>query len=124
VGLLPFLVLGAGKDVMLLTMIWITVHGLFQHCNVHLRLGPFNYVFSMAELHRWHHSLNLEEANRNYGNNILFWDIVFGTVFWPKDRDATEVVGNGMPGYPGDYLAQLAAPFRAQPDADAGPEAT
>ncbi|MFT6399423.1 MAG: sterol desaturase/sphingolipid hydroxylase (fatty acid hydroxylase superfamily), partial [Bradymonadia bacterium] len=69
VGLLPFLVLGAGKDVMLLTMIWITVHGLFQHCNVHLRLGPFNYVFSMAELHRWHHSLNLEEANRNYGNN-------------------------------------------------------
>lgn len=121
VGLLPFLVLGAGKDVMLLTMTWITVHGLFQHCNVHLRLGPFNYVFSMAELHRWHHSLNLDEANRNYGNNILFWDIVFGTVFWPKDRDATEVVGNGVPGYPGGYLGQLAAPFRTQPGSEASP---
>jgi sterol desaturase/sphingolipid hydroxylase (fatty acid hydroxylase superfamily) len=113
VGLTPLFVLGAGPDLMLLMMTWISVHGLFQHCNIHLRLGPLNYIFSMAELHRWHHSLNLEEANRNYGNNILFWDLVFRTVYWPKDKDASATIGNNIPGYPKGYLAQLKAPFRA-----------
>jgi len=112
VGLTPLMVLGAGADLMLLMMSWISMHGLFQHCNVHLRLGPLNYLFSMAELHRWHHSLDVNEANRNYGNNILFWDIVFRTVYWPKDRDASATVGNNIPDYPKSYLGQLAAPFR------------
>lgn len=112
VGLTPLMLLGAGPDLMLLMMTWISVHGLFQHCNIHLRLGPLNYVFSMAELHRWHHSLKLEEANKNFGNNILFWDLVFGTVYWPKDADASERVGNNIEGYPKTYLAQLMAPFR------------
>ena len=112
VGLAPLFVLGAGPDLMLLMMTWISVHGLFQHCNIHLRLGPLNYIFSMAELHRWHHSLNLEEANRNFGNNILFWDLVFGTVYWPKDKDASATIGNNIPEYPKGYLAQLLAPFR------------
>jgi ornithine lipid hydroxylase len=112
VGLTPLFVLGAGPDLMLLMMTWISVHGLFQHCNIHLRLGPLNYIFSMAELHRWHHSLDLDEANRNYGNNILFWDLVFGTVYWPKDKDASATIGNNIPGYPKGYLAQLLAPFR------------
>lgn len=112
VGLAPLMVLGAGTDLMLLMMTWISVHGLFQHCNIHLRLGPLNYIFSMAELHRWHHSLDLKEANRNYGNNILFWDIVFRTVYWPRDRDASSTIGNNIEGYPRGYLGQLAAPFR------------
>ena len=112
VGLMPLMLLGVGSDLMLLMMTWISVHGLFQHCNIHLRLGPLNYIFSMAELHRWHHSLNLEEANRNFGNNILFWDIVFGTVYWPKDKDASEQIGNNIPGYPKGYIAQLRAPFK------------
>jgi len=112
VGLAPLFALGAGPDLMLLMMTWISVHGLFQHCNIHLRLGPLNYIFSMAELHRWHHSLNLEEANRNFGNNILFWDLVFGTVYWPKDKDASATIGNNIPEYPKGYLAQLLAPFR------------
>ena len=112
VGLTPLMLLGAGPDLMLLMMTWISVHGLFQHCNIHLRLGPLNYVFSMAELHRWHHSLNLEEANKNFGNNILFWDIVFGTVHWPKGQDAPKEIGNNIEGYPKAYVAQLMAPFR------------
>ena len=66
----------------------------------------------MAELHRWHHSRVLEEANANYGNNILLWDLVFGTVYWPRDRDATEAVGfEGDERFPADYLGQLRAPF-------------
>jgi len=105
--------LGAGEVVMLLMACWITVHGLFQHCNVHLRLGPLNWIFSMAELHRWHHSLVLEEANRNYGNNILLWDIVFGTVYWPRDKDAGAEIGIGdMPHFPQTWWGHMRSPFR------------
>jgi sterol desaturase/sphingolipid hydroxylase (fatty acid hydroxylase superfamily) len=107
------LVLGAGEEVLLLSSVWVAVHGMFQHSNIRLRLGPLNYIFSMAELHRWHHSLILQEANANYGNNIIFWDLVFGTLYYPKEREASEQVGlNGIVNFPKNYLGQLATPFR------------
>ena len=112
VAITPLLILGVPKDVMVLQTLWISVHGLFQHCNVHLKLGPLNYIFSMAELHRWHHSLKIEEANTNYGNNIIFWDIVFGTIYYPKDLEAGESIGlSDIENFPEDYLGQVASPF-------------
>jgi ornithine lipid hydroxylase len=106
-------ILGLDPEILLLVTTWIAVHGLFQHSNIKLKLGPLNYIFSMAELHRWHHSLNLEEANRNYGNNIIFWDIVFGTFFYPKDRETSSTIGiSDIPDFPKKYLAQVAVPFR------------
>lgn len=113
VALAPLLALGAGPEVLLLFTVWVSVHGMFQHCNIRLHLGPLNYVFSMAELHRWHHSLKLEEANANYGNNILFWDLVFGTVHYPKDRAASSEIGLAdLPDFPKNYLGQITAPWR------------
>jgi len=110
-GTLMFM--GASEEVMLLMACWIAVHGLFQHCNIHLRLGPLNWIFSMAELHRWHHSLVLEEANSNYGNNILLWDIVFGTVYWPKDKDASADIGiSDMKAFPQTWWGHMRSPFR------------
>ncbi len=55
------------------------VHGVFQHTNLPIRCGPLNWFFSMAELHRWHHSRLLKEANTNYSQNLIVWDIVFCT---------------------------------------------
>lgn len=113
VAMTPLVLLGVSTEVMLLVTVWIVVHGLFQHCNVRLRLGPLNYIFSMAELHRWHHSLKLEEANTNYGNNTIFWDIVFGTMFYPSGREAAAEVGlSGLPRFPQRYLGQLLSPLR------------
>ena len=43
--------------------------------------------FSGPELHRWHHNLKSEIANHNYGNNLIIWDHVFKTFYWPKDKD-------------------------------------
>ncbi len=108
----PLLLLGVGPEVMLLQTVWIMIHGMYQHCNVHLRLGPLNWIFSMAELHRWHHSLKLEEANTNYGNNILLWDIVFGTVYWPRHTDASPDIGLAdLPDFPQDWWGQMRSPF-------------
>ena len=119
----PMILLGANTELFILVAVWENVHGLFQHCNIHLKLGPLNWIFSMAELHRWHHSRKLEEANANYGNNIIFWDLVFGTFFFPKDRDASEYVGlSGMDKFPKDYVGQLVSPFKWKAIEKAGAE--
>ena len=66
----------------------------------------------MAELHRWHHSRILDEANTNYGQNLIVWDVVFGTRFLPADREPPEDIGlTGLSAFPMDYLGQLASPF-------------
>ena len=116
------LILGANETVLLVLTVWTAVHGLFQHANIDVRLGPLNWIFSMAELHRWHHSKTLEEANNNYGNNILFWDIVFGTVYWPKDRRVDSDIGlSNMPWFPTDYIGQVLSPIQWQ-DPSAEPQ--
>jgi sterol desaturase/sphingolipid hydroxylase (fatty acid hydroxylase superfamily) len=111
-GGVTLVALGAGIEVIALFNLVSGIHGYFQHANLKLRLGPLNYVFSMAELHRWHHSKTMREANHNYGQNVIFWDLVFGSFFWPKDRVPPEAIGiPDLPAFPMSYLGQLASPF-------------
>jgi sterol desaturase/sphingolipid hydroxylase (fatty acid hydroxylase superfamily) len=108
----PLVALGAGPELLALFALFSAVHGAFQHANLPLRLGPLNWFFSMAELHRWHHSRVLDEANTNYGQNLIVWDVVFGTRFLPADREPPEGIGlAGLSAFPMDYLGQLASPF-------------
>lgn len=124
VSSLPLLLLGTGETVLLLTLTWSAVHGLFQHSNIRMKLGPLNYIFSMAELHRWHHSLDVKEANNNYGNNIILYDIIFGTMYYPKDKEASANIGlSNLDNFPKKYWGQIMSPFRwektaARPYAD------
>jgi sterol desaturase/sphingolipid hydroxylase (fatty acid hydroxylase superfamily) len=90
-----------------------SVHGIFQHANLQMKLGPLNWIFSMAELHRWHHSRTIEEANTNFGQTISIWDWVFGTRFLPEDREPPRDIGIAdLPNFPMTWWAQILAPFR------------
>lgn len=109
----PFVILGTNLECLALYTVFNSTHGLLQHSNITIRAGWLNYVFSLTELHRWHHSQPIEESNNNYGNNLIVWDIVFGTFFWPKGREV-EKIGLINPSYPKGYLGQLRAPFSAQ----------
>ncbi|GIS69615.1 MAG: hypothetical protein CM1200mP9_04360 [Gammaproteobacteria bacterium] len=80
----PFIILGVHQDVLALYFVFYSINGFFQHSNIQLQLGPLNYLISGPQLHRWHHSRLSEEANSNYGNNIIIWDLAFGTYFFPK----------------------------------------
>ncbi|MDH3202758.1 MAG: sterol desaturase family protein [Myxococcales bacterium] len=109
----PLVLLGAGTGVIALHTLFTAVHGMFQHCNVDIRLGPLNWFFSMAELHRWHHSKHVEEANTNYGANIIWWDIVFRSRFLPKDRPPPAEIGiESLPDFPTSYWGHLLSPVR------------
>ncbi len=108
--LIPAL-LGAGPDVLALVAVFSAAHVCFQHGNIDARLGWFNELMSAGEVHRWHHSRKMDEAEGNYGNVILIWDHVFGTRLRPKG-DPPEDVGaaDGVDAPPG-YFAQLRQPF-------------
>ena len=113
VGYIPLIVLGCPQAVIMLFTLFDGVFGMLQHSNIDARLGPLNWVFSMAEPHRWHHSCTVAEANTNYGSNLIVWDLVFGTFFLPRDRQPPSTIGIGsMPAFPSRYLDQLASPFR------------
>ncbi len=109
--ILPFMLLGVSEEVMALYFVFYAVNGFFQHCNIRLRFGWLNFLFSTAELHRWHHSIDIGESNKNYGNNLIIWDLIFGTWFLPRDH---EVVQLGVKGanYHSGFVSHCLAPFK------------
>lgn len=109
---IPLIALGADEQVLSLWMVVSAVHGLFQHGNLSVRCGPLNWIFSMAELHRWHHSRSLREANTNYGQNLILWDIVFGSRYLPSDRESPTDIGIAeLSAFPMSWWKQLISPF-------------
>lgn len=113
VKVVPLALLGATLPLFALVNLFSAIHGAYQHANLPVRLGPLNWIFSMTELHRWHHSRHVHEANHNYGGNLAVWDVVFGTRWLPDDRDPPEDIGiDDLPGFPMGFWANLASPFR------------
>ena len=86
--------------------------GRFQHTNMDLILGPFDYIFSSPKNHRYHHSKKIHEGNSNYGGDVIFWDILFGTFYLPKGETPSDEIGiGGMPNYPQTFIGLMLAPF-------------
>jgi len=108
--MLPFILLGVSEEVLALYFVFYAINGFFQHCNIDIRLGWLNYLISGPELHRWHHSIKVKESNNNYGNNLIIWDLLFGTYFLPRERSVKKLgLLNRL--YPTSFLAQIKAPF-------------
>jgi len=107
-----------GADGIVLAMYFgvTVVCGFSQHCNINIKLGPLYYFFNVVDLHRWHHSKEIQESNNNYGNNLIVFDRLFGTYFHPERQEVPsrqiEEIGLLNPDYPESYIGQLAAPFK------------
>lgn len=109
-GLAVLVALGCPQNVLLMGSAIHAFFGILTHCNVELRFGPLNWLFNTPAVHRWHHSMNLDEGNRNYGENLMIFDHLFGTYFF-SDRKPPAAIGI-REAMPETFLAQLAAPFR------------
>ena len=79
VGMAILLALGAPMEVLIWLSAVTAFIGMLTHCNVDMRFGPLSWWFNTPELHRWHHSRDLREGNKNYSENIMLWDHMFGT---------------------------------------------
>jgi sterol desaturase/sphingolipid hydroxylase (fatty acid hydroxylase superfamily) len=108
----PLYLLGAPLPVFLWISAITAFNGLLTHCNIDVRTGPFDLVFSTPRLHRWHHSKVIEEGNRNYGENIVLWDRLFGTYYNPPRRPPAEIGIEGR--VASGFLRQIVQPFTAK----------
>jgi ornithine lipid hydroxylase len=107
------LLLGAPRDIMVMVSAITTIIGILTHSNVEMRCGVLSWVFNTPELHRWHHSKVLAEGNRNYGENLMLFDQLFGTYFNAARRPPVDI-GIHQP-MPATFWGQLAIPFTRAP---------
>lgn len=115
VGLALPALLGASLDVMLWLSAITAYLGIMTHCNVRMSNRLVSRLFNTPGLHRWHHSRDPAEGNSNYGENLMLWDLLFGTFYYPSSPPP-EDIGIDEP-MPSRFLGQLAHPFRRRPAA-------
>ncbi|MEC9358981.1 MAG: sterol desaturase family protein [Sinimarinibacterium flocculans] len=115
-GLLALMALGATPVAVGAWLSFMSIHLAFQHANLDYRLGPLRHLLGVAEMHRWHHKRDFEDAQVNFGEVLLIWDRLFGTFY-----DAARSPGRGDVGLrddavPRSYLGQLLWPLKTAPD--------
>lgn len=107
----PILVFSPSKEAIVVLLTLSAISGFMEHINIRFNAGIWNYVFNTAELHRWHHSEEVEESNTNYGKILVVWDLVFGTHYYAKNQSPVRV-GVKNEKVPTTYLEQTVYPFR------------
>jgi sterol desaturase/sphingolipid hydroxylase (fatty acid hydroxylase superfamily) len=107
---LPLFLLGYDGGVFAGVTVFITLLAIFQHANVRLRFPVVRWVVNTPEWHHWHHAIDDEAVNKNFGLPAV--DKLFGTAYLPKQRRPTGF-GTHDPVPQDGYLRHLAYPFTA-----------
>ena len=108
VGLLS--ILGAPLAVVIWLSAFTAFVGMLTHCNVEMHCGPLSWIFNTPELHRWHHSKDLREANRNYCESVMVWDLLLGT--YSRQSHRRRPAELGIPEFmPPRFVHQIMWPF-------------
>jgi sterol desaturase/sphingolipid hydroxylase (fatty acid hydroxylase superfamily) len=113
-SVLALALLGVAPEIVGCWFSIVAVHLAFQHANLDYTLGPLRRLLGVAEIHRWHHKREYNDAQVNFGEFWMLWDHLFGTF-----RDSGARVGARDVGLdhamPSSYIGQLAWPFRRRP---------
>ncbi len=88
------------------------------HANTRITLRPLSAVLVTPAFHHWHHALEPEAVNRNYGAIFSVWDRLLRTSYLPRRMPTAYGLRDAMPA---SWLGQLAAPFRARPSGPGRP---
>jgi len=111
-GVSALLILGAPPSILAFWFIILNLHLCFQHGNINYRAGILRFIFSVAELHRWHHRKEYSQSQVNYGAVFSFWDMFLGSYLRnPPAYDASDI-GLSDVGYPGTFVGQFQYPFK------------
>ncbi len=110
---LPIAVLGAPSDM----IIWLTafngVCGVLTHANIKMRTPHWlSYFVCTPAVHRYHHSSDNIEGNRNFSTTIMLFDIVFGTFLAPSQPGPDQIgIKNDPVLRDRGFIVQLLSPF-------------
>lgn len=110
-GLVAVALLGAPQAAFAGWFSILPVHLAFQHANIDYSLGPARRLFGVAEMHRWHHKRDYEDAQVNFGEVFLVWDWLFGSLHGARENIEAGDLGLSDATYPKGFFSQHAAPF-------------
>jgi len=110
-GLILLMLAGAPEVIVQWVSMITAFIGMLTHCNVNMRFGVLSIIFNTPELHRWHHSKDLREGNKNYGENLMLWDWLFGTYYRKKHLRPPQDIGLRSGSMPSSFGKQLLYPF-------------
>jgi len=110
---LPLMLLGPRDTVLLATGVFTMTISNLNHANVKISWGPLRYVLNSPAMHVWHHDLVKHgRYGQNYAIVFSLWDWLFGTAYWPDDREQPERLGfKHMKQYPRGIVGRLLDPF-------------
>ena len=118
---LPLVVLGVDNRVLFAIAVLWTVMLDLNHANVPISWGPLRYLLNSPKMHVWHHDVEQHgKGGQNFGQVLSVWDWIFGTVYWPADREGPDRLGfAGMETYPRGVPGRFVYPFwkRRRPSA-------
>lgn len=67
-----------------------------SHSPIDLHFGPFRRLVIDNRFHRIHHSLEARHFDKNYGVIFPFWDMLFGTAYFPGPKEWPAVGVEGI----------------------------
>ncbi|GAA0465392.1 hypothetical protein GCM10009096_02460 [Parasphingorhabdus litoris] len=88
--------------------------GIFQHANIDLKLGVWEYIFSIGDnsIDDNYHYPDKGVDGSNYGGEFIINEILFGTFHKVKGERPHDHIGIGTaPNYPMTFAGLLIAPF-------------
>ena len=107
---LPIWAMGFSPEALLTAALLAQAQSFAAHANWAGRLGYLNYFLGSAQLHRWHHSVQHEEA-LNFATAWPLWDQVFGTFYYHPELEVAQIgLSQTEPGEH-DKQALLCQPF-------------
>ena len=107
----PLILLGCSPETIALKGMLDAIWGMYIHSNIDVRSGVLQYLVNGPEMHRWHHAVDEEAHNRNFGTKFAAWDWIFGTAFFPTGRKPSGY-GLGSEEFPENYFRQHTHAFR------------
>lgn len=109
---IPLALLQPPPDIVMVSVLMALTIGIFQHANIELKLGYWEYIFSIGDNHRYHHYPIKGVGDSNYGGEFILWDRLFGTFHKVEGERPSDVIGIGAsPEYPQTMAGLMIAPF-------------
>lgn len=116
-------VLGPPIVVVVIFEVLLNATAMFNHGNIRLPLSIdriLRWIIVTPDMHRVHHSVEDDETNSNFGFNLSWWDLLFGT-YRDQPRAGHQVMTIGIRGHRelcevSRLDGMLILPFRGQVD--------
>lgn len=109
-GLVPCLAVGLPLHAVLALVPFMTWWAVLAHSDFAWSFGPLRRLLVGPSFHRWHHTHSDEGGDKNFGNFLSVWDVLFGSYYLPEGRRPS-CFGLDVDDMPRSYLGQLAYPF-------------